>query len=69
MKRRTRRHYRKNAITSDDMMHLAFAGVTGIAIGFIMARKSQAATAGFGAYFHDPVFTPIKGLGNYVQVR
>jgi hypothetical protein len=69
MKRR-RRSYRKNAITSDDMMHLAFAGVTGIAIGFIMARKSQPAIAGLGAYFHDPVFQPIHGLGsNYVRVR
>ena len=64
-----RRRYRRNAITSDDMLHLAFAGVTGIALGFIMARRTQPATAGLGAYFRDPVFTPINGLGNYVRIR
>lgn len=67
---RKARRYRRNAITSDDMLHLAFAGVTGIALGFIMARKSQtAATAGLGAYYQDPVNLPISGLGNYVRVR
>ena len=64
---RKARRYRRNAITSDDMLHLAFAGVTGIALGFIMARKS--ATAGLGAYYQDPVNLPISGLGNYVRVR
>lgn len=65
-----KRSYRRNAITSDDMLHLAFAGVTGIALGFIMARKSQAATAGLGAYFHEQRYIPINGLGaNYVRVR
>ncbi len=68
MKRR-RRSYRRNAITNEDMMHLAFAGITGIALGFIMARRGQA-TAGLGAYFHDKRFIPINGLGsNYVNVR
>ncbi len=66
-----RRSYRKNAITSDDMLHLLFAGVAGVALGLIMGRKSAPATAGLGAYFHDPVFQPIHGLGssNYVRVR
>lgn len=66
-----KRSYRRNAITSDDMLHLAFAGVTGMALGFIMARRSQVvATAGLGAYYHNQRFIPISGLGsNYVQVR
>lgn len=69
MKRR-RRSYRRNAISSDDILHLMFAGVTGVALGFIMARKSSGPTAGLGSYFVDPVFQPINGLGsNYVRVR
>lgn len=81
MKRR--RKYRKNAITSDDLLHLIFAGVAGVALGLIMGRKSSTSTAGvgeffrspmptagLGAYFHDPVNLPVSGLGNnYVQVR
>lgn len=82
--KRHRRNYRRNAVTSDDLLHLIFAGVAGVALGMIMSRKSgNDSTSGFGeyfrspvngvgAYFHDPVNTPIStsGLGsNYVRVR
>jgi len=82
--KRHRRNYRRNAITSDDLLHLIFAGVAGFALGAIMMRKSGSSdsTSGFGeyfrspmnglgAYFHDPVNIPIStnGLGsNYVRV-
>jgi hypothetical protein len=79
MKRR--RKYRRNAVTSDDLLHLIFAGVAGVALGLIMGRKSSNSTSGIGeffrspmnglgAYFHDPVNLPVSGLGNnYVRVR
>ena len=78
--KRHRRNYRRNAITSDDLLHLIFAGVAGFALGAIMMRKSSSgsdSTSGFGeyfrspmnglgAYFHDPVNIPIStnGLGS-----
>ncbi len=70
-----RRRMRKNAMTSDDMMHIGIAAVAGIGIGFIIAKSkaptiSVAGLRGLGAYFHDPVNIPFSGLGtNYVSVR
>ncbi len=70
--------FRKNHWSTEDKM-LAAAGVVGAVgiIAVVMQRKSAAAAAaptaglrGLGAYFIDPVNTPISGLGhNYVSVR
>jgi len=69
--------FRKNHWSSEDKM-LAAAGVVGAVgiIAVVMQRKAAAAAAptaglrGLGAYFIDPVNTPISGLGhNYVSVR
>lgn len=69
--------FRKNHWSSEDKM-LAAAGVVGAVgiIAVVMQRKAAAAAAptaglrGLGAYFIDPVNSPISGLGhNYVSVR
>jgi hypothetical protein len=66
---------RRNAITSDDMLHMAVAAVAGVGIGIVIAKaKAPAVTIsglrGLGAYFVDPVNIPFSGLGsNYVRMR
>ena len=68
--------FRKNHWSTEDKM-MAAVGVMA-AVGMIaIVRQRKAATAaatsglrGLGAYFIDPVNTPISGLGhNYVSVR
>lgn len=73
MKRR-RRRMRRNAVTTDDMLHMGIAAAAGIGIGLIIAKASGpepvAGMRGLGAYFHDPVNIPFSGLGtNYVSTR
>jgi len=61
--KRHRRNYRRNAITSDDLLHLIFAGVAGVALGMIMARKNgsdaaPASAAGIGHFTLYPMRYP-----------
>lgn len=68
MRKARRRSYRRNSITSDDMLHLGVAAVAAFGLGMILGRKravqeTAAATAGLGAYFIDPMNVPINGLG------
>jgi len=73
MKRR--RKYRRNAMTSDDMIHMGIAAAAGLGLGFVIFKAkaptvSVAGLRGLGAYFHDPVNIPFSGLGsNYVRTR
>lgn len=66
---------RRNAMTSDDMLHIGIAAAAGIGIGLVIAKAkaptiSVAGLRGLGAYFHDPVNIPFSGLGtNYVATR
>lgn len=71
MKRR--RRLRRNAMTSDDLLHMGIAAVAGIGLGFVIAKAKTPAVAGLrglGAYFHEQRNIPISGLGsNYVRTR
>jgi hypothetical protein len=78
MKRR--RHRRNPHWSTDDKVLAAVGVVAAVGIFAIVKQKRAAASAasaatvaglrGMGAYFVDPVNTPISGLGqNYVSVR
>ncbi len=70
-----RRRMRRNAMTSDDMLHMAVAAAAGLGLGFVIFKAkapvvSVSGLRGLGAYFHDPVNIPFSGLGsNYVRTR
>lgn len=62
-----KRKYKRNAVTNDDIVHFALAGITGVALGFIIARQGPTPVAGLrglrgpGEYFREPM----SGLGSY----
>lgn len=75
MKRRRnsrRRSYRRNSVTTDDMLYLGVGAIAVFGLGMIIGKKqgqASVATAGLGAYYQNRMNIPISGLGGYVQVR